>query len=71
MEIFNYLSFFKKRNLFYKLILWKFRVYLNFAYFYGRITTLFLLLYILVQDKAIVVKVLIGFLAWFDRILSL
>lgn len=40
MEISNYLVFFKKRNLFYKLILWKFRVYLNFAYFCEKIAIL-------------------------------
>ena len=42
MEISNNLGFLKKRNLFYKLILWKFRVYLmNFAYFCEKIATLF------------------------------
>lgn len=60
MEISNYLVFFKKRNLFYKLILWKFRVYFNFAYFCEKSYTL--LLYFFSprihprEDKAIIVN---------------
>ena len=69
MEIFNYLVFFKKRNWFYKLILWKFGIYLNFAYFYEKMA---ILSFVVIsfstvihpwEDKAIVNDVLIGFLA--------
>lgn len=69
MEIFNYLVFFKKGNWFYKLILWKFRIYLNFAYFYEKMA---ILSFVVIsfstiihpwEDKAIVNDVLIGFLA--------
>lgn len=68
MEIFNYLVFFKRRNWFYKLILWKFRIYLNFAYFYEKMA---ILSFVVIsfstiihpwEDKAIVNDVLIGFL---------
>lgn len=69
MEIFNYLVFFKKRNWFYKLVLWKFRIYLNFADFYEKMA---ILSFVVIsfstiihpwEDKAIVNDVLIGFLA--------
>ena len=68
MENFNYLGFFRKRNWFYKLILWKFRIYLNFAQFMKRwldfVVTAFSTRLHPCEDKAVIVNdVLIGFLS--------
>lgn len=75
MEISNYLGFFKNRSWFYRFFFfWKFKMYLNFAYFYEKISTLsFVILFSTRihpwEDKGIIVNdVLIGFLAWFDGI---
>lgn len=76
MEISNYLSFFKKET-FTNLILWKFRVYFKLcislwkdSYTFFVVTPLSSRIHPWDSKVIIVNNVLIGFLTWFDRVLS-